>query len=125
IVVLLIAGRPPPRWLKWATVVLPGGCIALGLTGIVDAQHLVLTVAAPVNILSMLLATIIVCWAAMKCHASEAWLLLLPIALMTATGMHDLAVLLHQLNTPVLLSLYYRPLMLIGIAMILMRRLGI
>lgn len=125
IVVLLIAGRPPPRWLKWATVVLPSACVALGLSGIVDAQQLVLAVAAPVNILSMLLATIIVSWAALKRHASEAWLLLLPVTLMTVTGMHDLAVLLHQLNTPILLSLYYRPLMLIGIAMILMRRLGI
>ncbi|ASK34183.1 two-component sensor histidine kinase [Alcanivorax sp. N3-2A] len=125
ITVLLIAGQPPPRWLKMATVAIPSVCVLLGLSGLVPAHRLVLLVSAPLNILSMLVASGIVAWAAFARRLHEAWLLVLPLSLMTITGLHDLLVLLGELSNPILLSMYYRPLMLIGIAMILMRRLGI
>ncbi|WOA30162.1 sensor histidine kinase [Alloalcanivorax xenomutans] len=125
IIVLLIASIPPPRWLKLAAALVPVACIVLALSGVVPAPQLVKLVNAPLNILGLLASLVITAWAAVTRHLSEAWLLLLPLLLAVLAAFHDYAVITTRLDGPVLLSVYYRPALMIGIAMILMRRLGV
>ena len=125
ITLLLIAGRPPPRWLKLLALLLPAACIFLGLAGIVPAMQLVLLVNAPFNIMGLLVGLAIIIWAALAQRLEEAWLLLLPILLAVLAALHDFAMITGYLDGPIFLSLYYRPALMIGIAMILMRRLGV
>lgn len=125
IIVLLIAGIPPPRWLKLAAVLVPVACIVLGLGDVVPAPQLVKLVNAPLNILGLLASLVITARAAISRHLGEAWLLLLPLLLAVLAALHDYAVITTWLDGPVFLSVYYRPALMIGIAMILMRRLGV
>lgn len=125
IVVLLIAGRPPPAWLRWMPLALPGSCILLGLSGVIPAATLVLLVSAPLNIFGLLISLVILVWAALRYRLEEAAMLLLPMLMAVLSGIHDFSMVLSLLDGPVSLSVYYRPLLLIGFAMILMRRLGI
>lgn len=124
IVSLLVSGRKPPRWLCWTTVAIPGLSIAFALTGLVSTTQLALALNAPLNIAGLLACVCIVGWAALRHDVTEAWFLVLPVALGFVTALRDLLVVFMVLDGPVFLSLYYRPLMLIGFAMILMRRLG-
>ncbi len=125
ITVLLIAGRSPPRWLKLAALLVPGICILLGATGLVSASKLVMFVNAPVNIAGLLAGLVIVARAALVQQLEEAWLLLLPILLAALSALYDFAVITNRLDGPIFLSVYYRPALMVGIAMILMRRLGV
>ncbi len=125
VVVLLIAGRPPPRWLQWLAFALPASSVLLALSGVLPPKLGVVLVSAPTNILGLLVSLVILGWAAMRHHLKEAWLLLLPMLMAVIAGIHDFAMVLSLLDGPLFLSVYYRPLLLIGFAMILMRRLGI
>ncbi|MCH8544472.1 MAG: two-component sensor histidine kinase [Alcanivorax sp.] len=125
IITLLTAGIPPPRWLKHAVWLVPLTCILLGLSGAVPASQLVMFVNAPLNILGLLASLVISTWAALTRRSSEAWLLLVPLMLGALAALHDYAVITTRIDGPVFLSVYYRPALMIGIAMILMRRLGI
>ncbi|HEX5678242.1 MAG TPA: ATP-binding protein, partial [Alcanivorax sp.] len=125
IIVLLIAGIPPPRWLKLAAVLVPAACVVVGLSGVIPAPQLVKLVNAPLNILGLLVSLVITARAAVTRQLGEAWLLLLPLLLAVLAALHDYAVITTRLDGPVLLSVYYRPVLMIGIAMILMRRLGV
>lgn len=125
IIVLLIAGVPPPRWLKLAAVLVPAACVVVGLSDVVPAPQLVKLVNAPLNILGLLASLVITARAAVTRRLGEAWLLLLPLLLAVLAALHDYAVITTRLDGPVLLSVYYRPVLMIGIAMILMRRLGV
>ncbi|AJD47436.1 ATPase, histidine kinase-, DNA gyrase B-, and HSP90-like domain-containing protein [Isoalcanivorax pacificus W11-5] len=124
ITVLLIAGIPPPRWLKLAALLVPAGCIVLGVSGLVSASQLVMFVNAPLNITGLLISLGITGWAAAR-RVSEAWLLLLPLLLAALAALHDYLVVTGRADGPIFLSVYYRPALMIGIAMILMRRLGV
>ncbi len=124
ITVLLVCGLPVPRWLKWAVVVIPAVCLLLALTGMVPAHRLLLLVNAPLNILGLLAGLLLTGWSALVRRVSEAWLLLLPLLLAVLVALRDFAVVTGWLDGPVFLSVYYRPALLIGIAMILMRQLG-
>ncbi|MGV3590916.1 MAG: sensor histidine kinase, partial [Gammaproteobacteria bacterium] len=125
VVSLLIAGRAPPRWLCRASFALPALSVVCALLGLVPAAQLAIALKAPLNILGLFACLCIVAVAARRRNVAEAWFLVLPVALGFVTALHDLGVVLMLLDGPVFLSLYYRPLMLIGFAMILMRRLGI
>lgn len=125
ITVLLVAGVPPPRWLKLAAGGVPALCLLLALLDLVAASKLVMFVNAPVNMIGLLVSLSIATWAAVTKPLGEAWLLLFPLLLALVTALHDYGIVAGQLDGPVLLSVYYRPAMMIGIAMILMRRLGI
>lgn len=125
IVTLLIAGRSPPAWLKNAVIGVPAVCILLAAFGLASPQAMTLFFNAPVNILCFVAGLVIMVRAAWLEHNEEAWLLLLPILLVIISGLHDFAIALDWLHAPVFLSVYYRPALMIGIAMILMRRLGI
>src|SRR5690606_20536025 len=111
-----------PRWLKLAALLIPLLCILLGLSSLVPAPQLVMFVNAPLNILGLLVSLGITAWAAVR-RVSEAWLLLLPLLLAVLAALHDYAVITARLDGPIFLSVYYRPALMIGIAMILMRRL--
>lgn len=124
VIALLVAGRRPPRWLCWTTVALPALSITTALLGLVQPTQLALALNAPLNIVGLLACLGIVAWAAVKHNVTEAWFLVLPVALGFVTALRDLFVVFMVIDGPVFLSLYYRPLMLIGFAMILMRRLG-
>lgn len=122
---LIICRIAPPRWLQWLALVLPVTCLLLGSAGLVSATRLVIFVNAPVNILGLLTSLVIVSWGALTRRGAEPWLLLLPLLLATVSALYDFGVVMARLDGPVLLSVYYRPALMIGIAMILMRRLGI
>ncbi|ACE86175.1 sensor histidine kinase [Cellvibrio japonicus] len=125
ITVLLVAGIAPPRWLKLAAAGVPAGCVLLGLADILPTSGLVMFVNAPLNMAGLLVSLVIIGWAALIKRIGEAWLLLFPLLLALLSAVHDYAVVTARLDGPVLLSVYYRPALMIGIAMILMRRLGI
>lgn len=125
IVVLLIAGRAPPRWLQWMPLAVPSTFILLALSQLVPARTLVILASAPLNLLSLLISLGILAWATLRYRLQEAAMLLLPMLMALVAGLHDFAMVLSLVDGPVFLSVYYRPLLLIGFAMILMRRLGI
>lgn len=125
ITVLLIAGLTPPRWLKAAAVVVPLLCMAVGISGVVPPAQLVRLVNAPLNMLGLGVSTLLAGWAALRRRSSEAWLLLPPLLFTLIAALHDFAVINARLDGPFFLSVYYRPLLMIGIAMILVRRLGL
>ncbi|KAF0808912.1 ATPase, histidine kinase-, DNA gyrase B-, and HSP90-like domain-containing protein [Alcanivorax sp. S71-1-4] len=124
ITVMLVSGLSPPRWLKLAALLIPLLCILLGLSDLMPAPQLVMFINAPLNILGLLVSLGITAWAAAR-RVSEAWLLLLPLLLAVLAALHDYGVVTGRLNGPIFLSVYYRPALMIGIAMILMRRLGV
>jgi signal transduction histidine kinase len=122
---LLVNGTPAPRALQAATVLGPAACMLLGASGVVPPFKLVLAVGAPWMVLSLMATAAIACWGAWKKRVHEARLLLLPLVLMAVAAVHDGGVAARVLDGPVFLAMYYRPLLMIGIAVILMRRLGV
>lgn len=124
IIALLIDGSRVPRCLKWTVLAIPASAL-LGPLGVISERGLTLAVAAPAAVASMLIATVITARAALFNANTEARLLLLPLSLTVVVGFYDLAIAAELVAGPVFLSIYYRPLLMIGIAMILMRRLGI
>ncbi len=125
VVVLLICGIRPPRLLQVATVAVPAAGILLIATGLVPAFRLVLLLGAPLQVLSVAATAALAAWGAWRGRLQEAQLLLLPLALVAAAGVHDAAVAARLLDGPVFLAMYYRPLIVVGISVILMRRLGL
>lgn len=125
IVVLLIAGHGPPQWLRWAPIAVPAAFILLALSQLVPAKTLVILASAPLNLLSLMASLGILVWATLRDRLEETAMLVLPMLMALVAGLHDFAMVLSLVDGPVFLSVYYRPLLLIGFAMILMRRLGI
>lgn len=125
VVPLLTTGTAPPRWLWAAAIGVPGTCILLALAGVVPASALALAAGAPLTILAPIAATGIALWGAWVKKSREAALLLLPLALQALAAVHDGAVALRIVQEPVFLALYYRAPVAIGIAVLLMRRLGL
>jgi signal transduction histidine kinase len=72
-----------------------------------------------------LIALVISAWGALVKRVKEAWLLLLPLCFLALATLHDAALVAGALDGPVVFSLYYRELLIIAIAVILMRRLGL
>lgn len=124
IVTMLISGWSPPRWLKLAAAGVPLICILATLSAVVPPLEAVFLFNAPLNVLSLVASAAIVCRAAATHGSQDARLLLLPLCLLGLVVMHDFFVVQGMRDKPLFLSLYYRPLLMLGIAMILMRRLG-
>jgi signal transduction histidine kinase len=125
VVALLINGTRTPRLLQAATVLAPAACMLLAAGGVVPPFRLVLAVGAPWMVLSLVATAAITAWGAWKKRVQEAQLLLVPLLLLAIAAVHDGAVVARVLEGPVFLAMYYRPLLMIGIAVILMRRLGL
>lgn len=124
IVTMLVSGWAPPRWLKLSVVAVPLASILFAARGSGSPEEIFLFFNAPLNVMSVI-ASLAIVWRAAAVHGSQdARLLLLPMCLLTLVTLHDLVVALDILDRPVFLSLYYRPLLMVGIGMILMRRLG-
>lgn len=124
VVALLINGTPAPRWLQVAVVGIPAACLLLAATGVVPGLRLVLVVGAPLTVLTLVATAVISLRGAWK-QVQEARLLLVPLLLLAAAAVHDGAVAARVVDGPVFFAMYYRPLLMIGIAVILMRRLGV
>lgn len=125
VVALLVNGTPPPRLLQVATVALPATCLLLAAGGLVPAFPLVLALGVPLAVLSLVATAAIGLWGVWRMRVPEARLLLAPVVLLALAALHDGAVVARLLDGPVFLAMYYRPLLMIGIAVILMRRLGL
>ncbi|MCH8553379.1 MAG: two-component sensor histidine kinase [Natronospirillum sp.] len=123
IVVMLLAGRSPPKWLKRMALLLPAGIMAMSLVGFFP-ERLLVAANSLLAIAFILASLVFLAWVAGRERHAEAWLLLLPLSMVIVAAIHDLATVLSFLDGPVFLSVYYRPLFLIALAMILMRRLG-
>lgn len=124
IIALVIDGSPVPRWLKWTVLAIPASTV-LGPLGLISERGLILAIAAPAGIAGLLIASAITARAAFLNANTEARLLLAPLLLSLIIALYDLAVAAGLVTGPVFLSIYYRPLVMVGIAMILMRRLGV
>lgn len=124
IVAMLISGRPPPRWLKWSVLIVPAASVLFAARSSGSPEEIFLFFNAPLNVLSVA-ASVMIVWRAATVHGSQdARLLLLPLCLLLLVLLHDFAIALGIRHRPLFLSLYYRPLLMVGIGMILMRRLG-
>lgn len=122
-VTLLIHDLAPPRWLKASVVALPALSLALAAAG-VSTHWLVIGLSLPVGLLGLVASLGISAWGAFHRH-SDARLLLMPLLLAVSAATHDIMVLAGWMEGPIMLSIYYRPLLMIGIALILMRRLAL
>lgn len=125
VVALLVNGTRVPRLLQVGTVAVPGACLLLAGSGLVPAFALVLSFAVPLTVLSLLATAVICVWGAWQKRMHEARLLLAPVVLLALAALHDGAVAARLLEGPVFLAMYYRPLLMVGVAVILMRRLGL
>jgi len=125
IVSMIVGGQVPPRWLKFFTFGAPMASLACAVSGLFSAQQVVLFFNIPFNVAGMLASAVIVCHAALIRGSREARLLVVPACLMSLVVVDDFAAFVGFYEKPLPLSMYYRFLFAIGIAMILMRRLGI
>src|SRR5690606_6283819 len=124
IIALRINGATVPRWLKGIVIGLPVACV-LPLLGIVSERALMLGIAAPAALTGLFMALLINLHGAVAEALVEARLLLMPLLLTVLAAVYDMAIAVEIVDGPIFLSIYYRPLLMIGIAMILMRRLGV
>jgi two-component system sensor histidine kinase UhpB len=125
IVMLLIVGLPVPRWLVIAVVAVPGLAMLLVLTGAAPTGRIVVAAGVPAALAGGVASVGVAAWGAFARRDREAQVLLLPLLITLASMGHDMMVATGRLDSPVFLAIYYRPLTLIAIAAILMRRLGL
>ena len=123
IIALMVNGARPPRWLQACVVAVPAACMLATALGLAPARIMVGAVTAPLVVLSPLVSVAIVAWGARK-GVGEARLLLVPLGFYAAAALHDGAMVAGWVEGPVFLSLYYRQLLIVVIAFLLMRRLG-
>lgn len=123
IVALLVVRVQPPRWLMLCVPGLPTLCLLATMFGVPPAKAMLLSL--PVGVLGMLASLFISLWGALTQRSREAWLILLPLVLAVCVALRDVGVMTGLLEGPILLSIYYRPALMIGLSLILMRRLAI
>ncbi|MER1968176.1 hypothetical protein [Castellaniella sp. GW247-6E4] len=125
VIALEINGTAPPRWLRACVVAVPGACLLAMASGVVPAPALMIGVVTPIMVISPLITVAISAWGALVKKTREAWLLLLPLCFFSLATLHDGAIIAGLLDGPFFLSLYYRQLLIVAVAVILMRRLGL
>jgi len=125
IIALKINGTPPPRWLRACVVLVPGTCLLAMALGVVAPRALLFGLVMPIMVVSPLITVAISAWGALAKKVQEAWLLLLPLCFFSLATLHDGALVAGKVEGPVFLSLYYRQLLIVAIAVILMRQLGL
>ena len=125
VIALLVNGTAPPGWLRASVVAVPGACLLAMASGIAPVHALMAGVVMPIMVASPLITVAISAWGALVKKMREAWLLLPPLVFFSLATLHDGAVVAGMLDGPVFLSLYYRLLLILAIAAILMRRLGL
>jgi len=125
IIALKINGTAPPGWLRACVVAVPGACLLAMALGAVSAPALLIGVVTPIMVVSPVVTVAISAWGALAKKVPEAWLLLLPLCCFSLATLHDGAMIAGKVDGPVFLSLYYRQLLIVAIAVILMRRFGL
>lgn len=125
IVMLLIVGLRVPRWLAWAPLAVPALAVLLALAGVGPPARIAMLASVPAALAAGVASTGVAAWGALAGRSREAQLMLLPLLLTLASMAHDLLVATGRLEGPVFLEIYYRPLALIAVTAILMRRLGL
>jgi signal transduction histidine kinase len=119
-----IAGKPVPRWLCHAIPGLPALLIVLVASGI-SPPFPAAVVAALLAIATHLGAAIVVARAYLMRERWEIGLLSIPFFLTAWYGLHDIAVVSGMVDGAFLLSGFVRPLTMLAILMLLMRRLAL
>ncbi|WP_051952973.1 sensor histidine kinase [Xenophilus azovorans] len=121
---LIINGTPVPRWLQLMPMLVPGIPVLLAAIGMAPPQVLAVWVSAPLNIVGMLSALAAAGWIALVRRRSEAYLLLIPLLMSVGAVVHDLLSVAGVIDDPIQVLIYYRPLELLGLTILLMRRFG-
>jgi len=124
ILLLIINGTPIPRWLRLMPLLVPGVPMLLAASGVAPVQVLAVWISAPLNIAGMLGALGAAIWIALVRHRKEAWLMLIPLLMAGGAVIHDLLSVAGVVRDPIQMLIYYRPLELLGLTIILMRRFG-
>lgn len=124
IIALLINGMPVPRWLRLCVAALPCLGLALSLVPALPVRQVMLAIGIPAAVLAVGAAVLISATGAWR-GVREARLLLAPALLFALALLHDVALALGWVDAPVPLGAYYRMVLMIGVAVILMRRLGL
>ena len=120
---LAIAGTPAPRWLRWAIPGVPVVLIALTASGAVPPFAAAAT-SGSLAIGTQLAAAVVVARAYLRQGRWEVGLLAIPFFLTGWYGLRDIAVVVGLIDGPFLLSGFVRPLTMLAILMLLMRRLA-
>jgi two-component system sensor histidine kinase UhpB len=123
IVSLLLGGASPPRWLKLSVVGVPAFSLLVA-AGPLPLAQVAMLVNIPMNVAAMMASTAIICREALSGVSRDACLLVVPAGLLGLACVHDVLMFFGVLDRPLFLSMYYRSIFTIGIAMVLMRRLG-
>lgn len=123
IIALLVSGLPVPRALQACVPLVPALGLALALLTPLAARQVMLGLNVPAALLAIWAAVLIAARGALR-GAQEARLLLVPMLLFALALLHDVALVAGWVDGAILLGAYCRMVLLIAIAAILMRRLG-
>jgi two-component system sensor histidine kinase UhpB len=124
IIALLLNGARVPRWLVLAVVAVPCLGIALAVASPWPAQQVMRVLSIPAAVFAVCAAAVISLFGALR-GLHESRLLLLPLGMFAIAMLHDVAQVAGRIDSPLLLGAYCRMLLMIGIAVILMRRMGL
>ncbi len=122
-VALAAAERPTPRWLAPAMIVLPLLLLGLGLL-LGERPLLVTGISAGIAIGGHIVATVLLATSFLRTGRWDQGLLAVPFFLVAWIGLGDMMVVTGLREAPFLLTNYVRPLTLLTIVIVLMRRLA-
>lgn len=120
---MAFAGMARPRWLPWAVVVVPGALLVAMLVGQAPVFRIG-GLSALIAIGGHLAGAVILVVASLRRRQWELGFLAIPFFLTGWFGLHDVAITLGLIDRPFLLSYYVRPLVLLAVMVVLMRRLA-
>lgn len=123
-VALALVGLRPPRWLGACAIIVPAALSLAILSGALSGNILIVSINLAIVMAAFAGATGIVAWGAFWRRSAEARLMLFPIFLLCWFSIRDAGVILGFLDGSILLAPYARPLMLVAILAILMRRMA-
>ncbi|MFZ5692016.1 MAG: ATP-binding protein [Pseudomonadota bacterium] len=119
---LALVGLRPPRIIAHLTIAVPSILWVVLFFGLLDAKSVVLIVVA-LLIVTFATAASIIAWGALWRRNADAAIMLLPIALLCWFLARDMAVIFGWRDDPILIASHVRPLILLAILAVLMRRL--
>ncbi|WP_158702901.1 sensor histidine kinase [Melaminivora suipulveris] len=124
IIALLVSGMPVPRALRACVPAVPALGIALALLAPLPARQVMLAFSVPAALAAVWAAVLVAAMGALR-GVREAQLLLAPLLLFALALLHDVALVAGWLDGAILLGAYYRLVLMIVIAVLLMRRMGL
>jgi signal transduction histidine kinase len=119
-----VVGLPPPRAVAVLAFAIPAICMLLILAGIMPSRTVPVWVGVGILLGSLTAGTGIIAWGALCRASTEARLMLAPYVLLCTFMLRDAAVTLGLIERPlVVITPYVRPIFLIAVIAVLMRRL--